>query len=59
MPLCYKDEVWVRSHYDAVTMTIADSPAPDEIVLVVAVASGGRLHERLGGKTVEEARAAE
>ena len=40
-------------------MTIADSPAPDEIVLVVAVASGGRLHERLGGKTVEEARAAE
>ena len=36
-----------------------NSPAPDEIVLVVAVASGGRLHERLGGKTVEEARAAE
>jgi hypothetical protein len=28
-------------------------------VLVVAVASGGRLHERLGGKTVEEARASE
>ena len=59
VPLCYKDEVWVRSHYDAVTMTIADAPAPDEIVLVVAVASGGRLHERLGGKTVEEARASE
>lgn len=57
VPLCYKDEVWVRSHYDAVTITIPDAPAPDEIVLIVAVASRGRMHERLGGKTLEEARA--
>ncbi|MCD6727765.1 MAG: amino acid synthesis family protein [Solirubrobacteraceae bacterium] len=55
VPLCFKDEVWVRSHYDAVTLTIPDAPAPDEIVLVVAVASGGRLHARLGGKTKEQA----
>lgn len=55
VPLCFKDEVWVRSHYDAVTLSIADAPAPGEIVLVVAVASRGRLHARLGGKTKEEA----
>ncbi|HVP03921.1 MAG TPA: amino acid synthesis family protein [Solirubrobacteraceae bacterium] len=55
IPLCFKDEVWVRSHYDAVTMTIPDAPAHDEIVLLVAVASGARLHARLGGKTKEEA----
>lgn len=56
VPLCFKDEVWVRSHYDAVTLTIHDAPLPDEIVLVVAVASRGRLNARLGGKTAEEAR---
>lgn len=57
VPLCYKDEVWVRSHYDAVTLTIADAPGPEEIVLAVAVASGGRVHARLGGKSKEQAAA--
>ncbi len=54
IPLCYKDEIWVRSHYDTITIAIADAPAPDEIVLIGAVASRGRLNARVGGKTVEE-----
>lgn len=58
VPLCFKDEIWVRSHYDTVTLAIADAPAPDEIVLIGAVASRGRLHARLGGKTKQEALAA-
>ena len=55
VPLCFKHEIWVRSHYDTITVSIADAPAPDEIVLIGAVASRGRLNARLGGKTVEEA----
>jgi hypothetical protein len=55
VPLCFKDQVWVRSHYDAITVTIPDAPAADEVVLVVGVASGARVHARLGGMTVEEA----
>lgn len=55
VPLCFKDEIWVRSHYDTITVAIADAPAPDEIVLVGAVASRGRLNARLGGKTKEQA----
>lgn len=55
VPLCFKDEIWVRSHYDTITVTVADAPAPDEIVLVGAVASRGRLNARLGGLTREEA----
>jgi hypothetical protein len=55
VPLCFKHEIWVRSHYDTITVAIADAPAPDEIVLIGAVASRGRLNARLGGKTVEEA----
>jgi Amino acid synthesis len=55
VPLCFKDEIWVRSHYDTITVTAADAPAPDEIVLIGAVASRGRINARLGGKTREEA----
>ena len=54
MPLCYKDEIWVRSHYDTITVAIHDAPAPDEIVLIGAVASRGRLNSRVGGKSAEE-----
>jgi hypothetical protein len=55
VPLCFKHEIWVRSHYDTITVAIADAPAPDEIVLIGAVASRGRLNARLGGKSVEQA----
>ena len=54
VPLCYKDEIWVRSHYYTITVQIEDAPAPDEIVLIGAVASRGRLNARVGGKTKEE-----
>jgi hypothetical protein len=54
VPLCFKDEIWVRSHYDTITVAIHDAPAPDEIVLIGAVASRGRLNARVGGKTVDE-----
>lgn len=54
VPLCYKDEIWVRSHYDTITVQIEDAPAPDEIVLIGAVASRGRLNARVGGKTKDE-----
>jgi hypothetical protein len=54
VPLCFKDEIWVRSHYDTVTVAIADAPLPDEIVVIFAVASRGRLNARLGGMTKDQ-----
>lgn len=54
VPLAYKDEVYVRSHYDAITLTLPDAPRPDEIVVIAAVATGRRVHARVGGKTVAE-----
>ncbi|MFT3865168.1 MAG: amino acid synthesis family protein [Solirubrobacterales bacterium] len=54
VPLCFKDEIWVRSHYDTITVFVPDAPAPDEIVLIGAVASRGRLNARLGGMTKAE-----
>ena len=54
VPLCFKDEIWVRSHYDTITVTVPDAPAPDEIVLIGTVASRGRINARLGGKTRDD-----
>lgn len=55
IPLAFKDELYVRSHYDAMTLTFADAPRPDELLICVAVASRGRIHHRVGGLTREEA----
>jgi hypothetical protein len=49
IPYAHKDALYVRSHYDTITVTPADAPAPDEIVILFAVATRGRLHARLGG----------
>lgn len=55
VPLAFKDEVWVRSHYDAIEVRVPDAPLPNEIVIIVAVANRGRINARLGGLTKEEA----
>jgi hypothetical protein len=49
IPLAHKDALYVRSHYDAVTISCPDGPRPDELFIVVAVATGGRVHHRVGG----------
>jgi hypothetical protein len=49
IPLAHKDALYVRSHYDTLTLTFADAPGPREIVVIFAVATRGRLHARLGG----------
>jgi hypothetical protein len=54
IPLAHKDELYIRSHYDAVTFCVPDGPRPDEILICVAVATGGRVHQRVGGKTVAD-----
>jgi hypothetical protein len=48
MPLGHKDEPWSFEHFDTITVSVADAPRPDEIVIVIAIADGGRLHNRCG-----------
>jgi hypothetical protein len=45
----------VRSHYDSIVVQVADAPLEDEIVVVAAVASRGRINARLGGRSLAEA----
>jgi hypothetical protein len=49
IPLAHKDALYVRSHYDTVSVSFGDAPRPDEVVIAFAFASRGRLHARLGG----------
>lgn len=56
LPLAYKDEIYVRSHYDAITVSPNDAPRPDELFICAAVATGGRVHQRVGGLSSAQAR---
>jgi hypothetical protein len=49
IPLAHKDALYVRSHYDTVTVVFPDGPNADEVLILMAVATRGRLHARLGG----------
>jgi len=55
LPLAYKDALFVRSHYDAISFRIPDAPRSDELVIAVAVTNGPRVHHRTGGLSVAEA----
>ena len=48
VPLGHKDNAWSFDHFDTLTVTVPDAPGPDEIVVVIAVADGGRPHPRVG-----------
>jgi hypothetical protein len=54
IPVHYKDAAFVRSHFDAVELRIADAPDDDELVIAVAVTDGGRPLPRVGGLQVAE-----
>ncbi|MGE8406404.1 MAG: amino acid synthesis family protein [Pseudomonas sp.] len=49
VPLAHKDALYVRSHYDTISLSFGDGPAPDEVIIVWAFATRGRLRARLGG----------
>lgn len=48
VPLSHKDDPWSFDHFDTVTVSMPDAPRPDEIVVVMALADGGRPHPRCG-----------
>jgi len=56
IPLHYKDAAFVRSHFDAMEVRVADSPRPTEILVALAVTNGGRPHPRIGGLKKEDAK---
>jgi hypothetical protein len=54
VPLGHKDAAFVRSHFDAMEVRVADAPRRDEIVVAVVVTDSGRPLPRIGGLAVEQ-----
>jgi hypothetical protein len=48
VPLGHKDDSWSFAHFDTITVSLADAPRPTEIMVVMAIADGGRLDNRCG-----------
>jgi hypothetical protein len=48
VPLAHKDNIWAFDFLDTMTVTVADAPRPNEIVLVMSASSGGRPNPRVG-----------
>ncbi len=55
VPLGHKDAAYVRSHFDAIEVRLADAPRANEILIAVAVTDSGRPLPRVGGLTHAEA----
>lgn len=51
VPLANKDEIWVRSHYDTITLSVADAPLPNEMMIIASASNMGRIAARVGGPT--------
>lgn len=49
VPLACKDALYVRSHYDGMTVAIPGAPQPDEVAVIFCVANRGRINARVGG----------
>jgi hypothetical protein len=54
IPMNHKGDVYVRSHYDGMSVSVPDAPQPDEIALIFCIANRGRLNARVGGLTHDE-----
>ncbi len=54
IPMNCKDALYVRSHYDGMTLVLPDAPMPDEIAVILCLANRGRLNARVGGLRYEE-----
>jgi Amino acid synthesis len=49
IPVTHINASYVRSHFDAMEVGIPDGPRADEIVLVLVMTTGARIHARVGG----------
>ncbi len=52
IPIGHKDDVWSFDHFDTISVTVDDAPRPDEIVIALVLADGGRAFPRYGSGPV-------
>ena len=54
VPLTHINASYVRSHFDAMEVRVPGAPAAGEIVFILAMSTGARVHARVGGLKASE-----
>jgi hypothetical protein len=54
VPITHINASSVRSHFDAIEVGISDAPRASEMVVVLAMTTGPRIHARVGGLKASE-----
>lgn len=54
VPITHINASYVRSHFDAMEIGLADAPRSDEILLALVMTTGARIHARVGGLKASE-----
>ncbi|MBC2884681.1 amino acid synthesis family protein [Ochrobactrum sp. CM-21-5] len=54
IPITHVNASYVRSHFDAIEVGIPDAPRANELLLVLSMTTGSRVHARSGGLAAEE-----
>lgn len=49
VPLTHVNASYVRSHFDAIEVRVPGAPLADEIVFILVMSTGPRVHARVGG----------
>ncbi len=54
VPLTHINASYVRSHFDAMEVGVPGAPRADELVYILVMSTGARVHERVGGLRAAE-----
>jgi len=54
VPITHINASYVRSHFDSIEVGLPDAPRGDEILLVLAMTTGPRIHHRAAGLQASE-----
>lgn len=54
IPVHHIEACYVRSHFSTMDVGVIDGPRPDEMLYALVVATGSRVHERLGGLRADQ-----
>lgn len=54
IPVTHINASYVRSHFSAMEVGTADAPRADEMMLILVMTTGARVHERVGGLKASE-----
>lgn len=54
IPVTHINASYVRGHFNAMEVGVADAPRANEIVLILVMTTGARVHDRVGGLKASE-----